>query len=374
MPEFKYQRVAGWIRAQVESGFFEEEKRIPGEEELCDRFDVSRQTVRQAMKILEEEGLVYKIQGSGTYVCPRNGALRKEEKSSIKSVGVLMNSVNDYIFPQVLKGINDCLYENGYAMRLCILSQQYDLEREAIRRMIGDRVSGLIAEPVKSGLPLINRELYCEFAREHPLVFLHRRADGILESAGFRAGSIMLDDAGGFWTLAEHLYEKGHRKIAAVCKLDESTGVARYEGYMKFMLEHQLEIENEWIFWYSSEDIQSMFTGHKMEWMLERISGCTAVMCHDDRIAFRLIQLLRDKGIRVPEDMAVTGFDNSEYASMDITLTTIVHPQEELGRRAAQAVLNLLKEPGQHVSFTFPAALRTGRSTDAQAGLDCREE
>ena len=93
-----------------------------------------------------------------------------------------------------------------------------------------------------------------------------------------------------------------------------------------------------------------------------------AVMCHDDRIAFRLIQLLKDKGIRVPEDMAVTGFDDSEYATMDISLTTIVHPQEELGRRAARAVLELLKEPGQEVSCTFPAVLRTGRSTDAGDG------
>ena len=75
----------------------------------------------------------------------------------------------------------------------------------------------------------------------------------------------MLDDAGGFWKLAEHLYGLGHRKIAAVCKLDESTGVARYEGYMKFMLEHQLEIKNDRILWYSSEDIQTMFTGHKMK-------------------------------------------------------------------------------------------------------------
>lgn len=368
MPEFKYQRVAGWIRDQVKSGFFEEDKRIPGEEELCGRFDVSRQTVRQAMKILEEEGLVYKIQGSGTYVSPGNGARQTEEKSSLKSIGVLMNSVNDYIFPQVLKGISDCLYENGYTMRLCILSQQYELEREAIKRMTGDRVSGLIAEPVKSGLPLINRELYCSFAREHPLVFLHRRADEIRGTSSFRAGSMMLDDAGGFWKLAEHLYGLGHRKIAAVCKLDESTGVARYEGYMKFMLEHQLEIKNDRILWYSSEDIQTMFTGHKMREYLDRISGCTAVMCHDDRIAFRLIQLLKDKGIRVPEDMAVTGFDDSEYATMDISLTTIVHPQEELGRRAARAVLELLKEPGQEVSCTFPAVLRTGRSTDAGDG------
>ena len=68
MANFKYSQVADWLKNEIYSGKFPGGVKIPGEEELCVKFSVSRQTARQAIKVLENEGLLYKVQGSGTYV------------------------------------------------------------------------------------------------------------------------------------------------------------------------------------------------------------------------------------------------------------------------------------------------------------------
>ena len=75
------------------------------------------------------------------------------------------------------------------------------------------------------------------------------------------------------------------------------------------------------------------------------LRNVTAVICHDDRVAHRLIQYLDGKGIRVPEDISVTGYDDSAYSVLNLPITTVVHPKTEYGRKAAQALLDLMHRP-----------------------------
>ncbi|WP_394923314.1 GntR family transcriptional regulator [uncultured Robinsoniella sp.] len=358
MANFKYSQVADWLKNQIYSGNYPGGVKIPGEEELCIRFSVSRQTARQAIRVLENEGLLYKVQGSGTYVSRKiQGPPFRSEGKERRCIGVIMNRTDNYLCPFLIQGIHDALCHRGYGIQLFLSSQQIALEEQFLRTVLDGGVQGIIMEPVKSALPVINDELYEKLTGQLPVVFtqaLH---------TPYPASAVTVDDRSGGELLVKHLFDKGHRKIGAICKMDEQTGTRRYEGYMRALLKLKLTVNNEQVIWYSSETEDELFEGRQGEGLWEKIKDCTAVLCHNDRIAFYLIRFLEDRGIRVPEDMAVTGFDDTEYADVGKQITTIIHPKETLGRKAAEIVLKMIEEPDYRENYCFSAVLKPGRST-----------
>ena len=358
MANFKYSQVADWLKNEIYSGKFPGGVKIPGEEELCVKFSVSRQTARQAIKVLENEGLLYKVQGSGTYVSRKVQIppFRNQEKKR-RCIGVILNRVEDYLFPAVIKGIHDELCTRGYGIQLFLTSQQVALEEEFLQSVLDGGVQGIIMEPVKSALPMINDGLYERLTANLPVVFtqtLHTQ---------FPASAVTVDDRGGGELLVKHLFDKGHRNIGAICKMDEQIGMKRYEGYMRASMNLKLPVKNEQVIWYTNETENELFTQPHGERIWEKVRNCTAIVCNDDRVAFYLIRFLEERGIRVPEDIAVTGFEDTEYAGMGKQITTIIHPKESFGRKSAEVVLKMIEEPGYREDYCFSAVLKQGKST-----------
>ena len=104
----KYLQVADTLRREIAEGVFRDGQTLMTEEELRMRFDVSRQTIRQAISLLEDDGLVDRRRGSGTYV--RHGPRRRQ---GIIHVGVITTFITDYIFPSITQGMETVLNENG---------------------------------------------------------------------------------------------------------------------------------------------------------------------------------------------------------------------------------------------------------------------
>ena len=109
----KYLQVAETLRREIAEGVFQEGQTLMTEQELRFRFDVSRQTVRQAIALLENDGLVDRRRGSGTYV--HHGARRRQ---GAVHVGVVTTYITDYIFPSIVQGIESVLNEHGAVMNL----------------------------------------------------------------------------------------------------------------------------------------------------------------------------------------------------------------------------------------------------------------
>ena len=109
----KYQQVADILRREIAEGVFRDGQTLMTEEELRVRFDVSRQTIRQAIALLEDDGLVDRRRGSGTYV--RHGPRRRQ---GTVHVGVVTTYITDYIFPSIVSGIESVMNENGVVMNL----------------------------------------------------------------------------------------------------------------------------------------------------------------------------------------------------------------------------------------------------------------
>ncbi|MCD7895854.1 MAG: GntR family transcriptional regulator [Planctomycetaceae bacterium] len=368
MANFKYVQLANRIREEIYSGLLAPGKRIPTEEQLSERFAVSRNTVRQALKMLEEEGYLAGIQGSGTFVSaelPRPP--RALEPPAEKRIAVVMNNFGSYIFPSVLMGISDQLFESGYSLVLRIAGNHIAKEEQILVDVLQSKVAGLIIEPARAAWPRANYDLYREIERNIPCVLTHSRLPG------FRFSTVGVSDVEGVALLVDHLVANGHRNIAAICKADEQTGMNRFVGYTAGLRRNNLVLREKHILWYVDDENETMFTPQNAHRVFAVLEGCTAVVCFNDQLVNHFYPFLERNNVRVPEDISVVGFDDSIERADIKPLTTVVHPKEKLGRAAARALLDLIRDPEADASMQFPPEL-VFRETVKNLKLPCAAE
>ena len=343
----KYQEISDWLREGISNGRCRPGDRLTSEPSLCEKFGVSRQTVRSAIAILEKEGLVVRRQGSGTYVSHfLSGAGRKK-------ISLLFTYADDYIFPAIISGVEEVLSKQGHRMSLSLTHNKVENERSQLLSLLGDNIDGLLVEAVKSALPNPNLDLYSELAaRGVPILFLnacHNRLNPnyILNS----------DEAGGRLA-ARHLIENGHKKIGGIFKHDDLQGAYRYKGFATELYAQNLHLHENHILWYSTETLGQLFFPEKPDFLLDRLKGATAVVCYNDQVAVRFIQACTRAGINIPDDFSVVSFDNSNLCGIaSVPLTSITHPGPEMGRLAAQTLLKMIHTPKQEIHHVYQPEL-----------------
>ena len=152
----KYQEIAGWLERNIWEGRYLPGQKLPSEQALREKFQVSRQTVRKALEVLEQEGLVYGRQGSGTYVSD----LEEEEKGKSRQIAVVTTYVDNYIFPRIIQGIEGVLSREGFQVQIAFTNNRIQKEEEILKTLLDQDLRGLIVEAAKSALPNPNLPLY----------------------------------------------------------------------------------------------------------------------------------------------------------------------------------------------------------------------
>lgn len=332
----KYEKIVEWITERITNGDLPEGSKIYSENELVSMFQVSRQTVRHAISVLTERGLVISKRGSGTYVKEKEDGLADMEKTM--RIAVMLTYVDEYIFPALIQGIEQSLAKEGYNLQLTFTYNTVERERVILNGYLKEgKIDGIIAEPVKSGIPNPNLEIYRKLRKKRvPMVFVNANYPG-LESI-----HVSLDD---FWagkTAAEHLLQCGHRKIGGIFKLDDGQGHKRYAGYIEALMEQDIKINQKHIIWIDTVDFYEM--EKEAERYVRRLEGCTACVCYNDEVAAKLVKICKVKGIDVPEQLSIVGIDNSELAGYaDVPITSVNNPVIELGVAAAKSLLQMLE-------------------------------
>ena len=153
----KYLQVVAWLKGQIAKGGLMPGDRLPTEAELGERFGISRQTVRQALGMLENEGIVERRRGSGTYVQENTGNAAPDLS---RRIGVMSTYIDDYIFPGLSRGIERVLRKHNYAMQVTFTYNRVEQERQALALYLDSTVDGIIIEPVKCALPNSNLAPY----------------------------------------------------------------------------------------------------------------------------------------------------------------------------------------------------------------------
>jgi GntR family transcriptional regulator of arabinose operon len=331
----KYQQLRDYIIEIITSGKVNSGDKIHSENELAESFDVSRNTVRQAIGELVNEGWLYRVQGKGTFVNRQPDT--KHEKS--KTIAIITTYLNDYIFPSIIRGIDSILSVSGYNMILSCTYNQHQKERLCLENLLNQNISGIIVEPTKSALPNPNIDLYKRFSEQGiPVIFIH---GGYKE---LEYSYVVEDDTEAGYIATKHLIDFGHKEIAGIFKMDDVQGHHRFSGFQKAYSEAHQQICDSNIMWFETNDLDIKLKNNIVQ--LENIlSSCTALVCYNDQIALKVMDVLREKGLKIPEDISLVSFDDSQLAiASETKLTTIAHPKEILGEEAAKAIINLIEE------------------------------
>nr|WP_239566050.1 GntR family transcriptional regulator [Paenibacillus sacheonensis] len=334
------EEIISWI-AKAE---FKPHDKLPSENEIAGRFGFSRQTVRQALGELESEGWLYRSQGKGTFVAEAERSPSMTESQQKLTVGVMTTHISDYIFPKILRGVESALRLRGARMLLASTDNEKERERESLASMLlQQQLGGLIIEPTKSaeGNPNLDYFLALE-ARKIPFVMLNGRYSDL------DAPCVRVDDELGGYRAAEHLAKLGHRRIAGFFKTDDFQGVDRMRGFMRCLRERKLTLQPDFLVRYATEEKRTKPADALAE-LLRRDSAerPTAIVCYNDELAVRLLDVVRLNGMAVPADLSMVGFDDANLATAtEVKLTTLEHPKTRMGEDAVALLMKLMNERG----------------------------
>ena len=163
-----------------------------------------------------------RIRGSGTYV----SFARRKNLEQRNSIAVVTTYVDSYIFPRILQGMQNTLFESGFSVQIYFTNNTLDREKSILKDLLKrDDVAGVIMEGTKSGLPNPNLDLYRHLmARKIPLLFFNTYYPEL------EAPHVSLNDAEAAYKAVRYLIGKGHQKIGAILKLDDGQGQTALSG------------------------------------------------------------------------------------------------------------------------------------------------
>ncbi|SFC09750.1 GntR family transcriptional regulator [Butyrivibrio sp. YAB3001] len=341
----KYQTIIDWINKNIDEGKLSPGEKIPSENILCEKFGLSRQTVRHAISKLSEDGLLESRRGSGTYV-----ADQRADGSNKSVVAVVTTYLDDYIFPSTIRGIESSLSSKGYSMQLSFTNNTTGKEKQILEDLIErNDVAGVIMEPVKSALPNPNIQLYHKLIDKGIKVLFINSYYPELDLP-----HVSINDEECAYRAVKALADAGHRNIGCVLKLDDGQGRERYRGYLRAMTECGLSFTYDHVNWIDTIDIKD--GKRSLVRVKERLKGCSAVFCYNDQVAGMLMQVLIEDGMKLPEEMSVIGMDDSDLAKIGVsgvTISSIPHPKARLGNKAAQNMIRLIHSSGKFCNATY---------------------
>ena len=325
----KYFSLMEQLKADIVSGAICPGEKLPSENELSQKYSLSRHTVRKALGILEQDGYVEAFHGKGTFCSENMSHIRKS-----KNIAVVTTYISDYIFPRLIQGMDNVLSESGYSIILKNTGNSRQKEAKCLEELLKKDIDGLIIEPSKSEMVCKHRNLYQNLDKfQIPYVFIQGIYSEMKEKP-----HILMDDARGGYLVTRYLTELGHRNIMGFFKADDMQGLERHKGYVKALQEAEISYDPDNVVWFHTEDrkVKPALIAREM---LEKGNLPDGIVCYNDQIAVQVMEELEKAGIRIPDDISVTGYDNSLYARRGTGITTIAHPQEKLGEMAAELIM-----------------------------------
>jgi GntR family transcriptional regulator of arabinose operon len=335
----KYLQLKEILTRHFREQHYQPDQKVPTENELIEQFDVSRNTVRQALAELANDGVIYKIQGSGSFF---SGNSQPSQKSHL--IGVITPLISSYIYPQIIQGIDDVAHQKQYNILLGSSDINPQKERIRLQQMLEKEIDGLLIEP-SGGCPGFEHSDIFQ-ALKHlaiPVVFM----DWTLNDP--EISYVSLDDFEGGFRATSYLVEAGHTRIAFAHPNDTIPALRRYEGYKRALAGHGIPYNSRFD---ASITIAEWNEPHRISMLVKELlepgkERPTAIFFFNDDGALQGYDAIREIGLRVPDDISVVGFDDSEMAARaEVSLTTMIHPKYQLGKWAAELLFNQIEGGG----------------------------
>ena len=327
-----YRKLSNSLQREIIAGALAPGARLPSERDLAARHELSLNTVRQALQVLQDAGLVERRHGAGTFV--REAGARRGPAL----VGVIVPTVDSF-FGEIVHGIEDGLRAAGHRMLLQCTGYDRQRERAALLEAHAAAVDGLLMAPSLHGAdPAVYLEELRAARRTVPTVYVERRVPD--DDAEY----VSSDPVAGAALAVRHLAGLGRRRIAFVGPTRSAPAEAIYEGYRRGLREVGREEDaaivrrtRDWGRVPDNDDAA-------VRALMGQADPPDGILCLGDRDAFRVYYALRTYGLRVPEDVSLVAYDDVVASLLEVPLTAVSPPKYEVGRQAASLLTRRLAE------------------------------
>ena len=351
MTQPRYMVVVDWVKGELSKGYLNPGDRLDSEHELAEKFSLSRQTIRHAISVLENEGYVTRIQGSGTYISDNNIT----DKVNRKNIAIITTYVDAYIFPQTIQHIERVLSDAGYTVQISFTNNRISREKTILEGIVEkDDIAGVIVEPTKSSLPNPNLKYYEQLMKKHvPVLFMNAYYEVL------KAPHVSMNDKMAGKIATEYVISKGHTRIGGVFKLDDGQGARRYAGFLEAMSESKLRVTGNDLLWFDTVDIENEENVKDLASRIRRrLSTRTALVMYNDEVAYKLINEFSKMGIRIPEDISIVGIDDTLLStSGSVQISSVAYPTKDIADKAAKNLLELIKDGQFNANYEFAVEL-----------------
>lgn len=252
--------------------------------------------------------------------------------NTTKSIGMIITTSEAPYFAEIVLAVEEYCYRQGYSLFLCNTQNEVEKIQNHLDMLVKKRVDGILvmcSEYTENSLALFNTS-------NVPMVVMDwspndEKSDRIIDHS-----------FDGSYMATRYLIENGHRDIAIITgHLYKTTAKARFDGFVKAMTEAGLLIREEWI---KENDFEPEGGYESMNSLLRQDKLPTAVVCGCDTIALGAISAITEKGLSVPQDISIIGYDNIHSSRFYAPpLTTIHQSKTRLGQMALDVLLDRIK-------------------------------
>ncbi len=311
--------------------------------------DISLETKSKVMKVIEENNYI-----------PNNSAINLKRTNS-KTIAILIKGISNAFFSSMIKIFEDEIQKKKYTFLLHKVDQREDEVDVAIRLIKEKRLKGII---FLGGFFSHNDEKLSKI--EIPFVL---STVTFPEKYRNMYASVAVDDMVESSKIVDYLCKKGHKKIAIIAAgvNDESIGKLRLEGFKKALKDNKIKFNKKLCF-HMKENIEgySMENGYTVMTDIlnsDMAKEITAIFAVSDSMAIGACKAIYDKGLSVPKDYSVAGFDGLEISKYyEPTLTTVKQPVEKIAVATSKLLFDMIKNKSGTQNIIFEGEIEIGQS------------
>jgi DNA-binding LacI/PurR family transcriptional regulator len=306
----------------------------PTMSDVAARAGVSKTTVSHVInntRFVEEETKRRVLQAIAELGYRPSAVARSLTTNRTETVGVIVSDSSNYFFADLLRGIEDVLRPENYALLVCNTTEILEREAHYLDILMRQRVDGIIAAATSRRWDELT-----EVEIQHiPVVFVDRVFEGL------DGPFVGVHNKRGAYLGTSHMIDCGHRRIGILAGFQRlSTMRERLVGFRQALQERDIPLPEEWVI---TSSLSTEGGREAMRQMLTLPECPTAVFISNNLLSLGALLVIRELGLRCPEDIAIVGFDDHPWAAVsDPPLTVVRQPAQQVGQAAAEMLLVLI--------------------------------
>lgn len=314
----------------------------PSLKDFAKELNISVPTVSRALKNHPDIGKDLKLKVwelAKKYNYPIKETNGNTKESGTKTIGVIVPNVERNFYASIISGVENYAKKEGYFLIMVSSRENYRTEVECIDNLLKLKVDGLI---VCLSQETIDNEHFNKARKKNvPLVFFDR----VCRTQEF--SSVVADNTEAAKTITQHLISSGSKHVAHIAGPQLlSITKERIAGYLKALEENDLTLNNNHLVYC---DLSANGAQKAINKLLDAPEVPDAVFCVNDTVAYVAMKEVKKRGYKIPEDIAITGFNDEFHSTLvEPALTTILHPTFEMGQETARLLLSQIASNYPH--------------------------